>query len=61
MTDYTVKRLALILAIQAEIEGMKAENLQRISVNYSMEYNESDFKAKSEELRELAYKHDYQL
>lgn len=26
---YNVKRLALILAVQAEIEGMKADNKQR--------------------------------
>ena len=57
MTDYTVKRLALVLAIQAEIEGMKAENTQREQMQYLM----ADFRNKAEELRELAYKHDEQL
>jgi hypothetical protein len=61
MNDYTVKRLALILAIQAEIEGMKAENMQREQQGYSMAWTESDFFEKAEELRQLAYKHDEQL
>ena len=29
MTQYDVKRLALVLAVQAEIEGMKSENILR--------------------------------
>ena len=61
MNDYTVRRLALILAVQAEIEGMKAENMQREQQGYSMAWTESDFCEKAEELRQLAYKHDEQL
>ena len=61
MNYYTVKRLALILAVQAEIEGMKAENMQREQKGYSMAWTESDFCEKAEELRRLAYKHDEQL
>ena len=59
MNEYDVKRLALILALQAEIEGIKlANNL----VDFGMEpYSERDFKSKAEELREFAYKHNYQL
>lgn len=61
MTDYTVKRLALVLAIQAEIEGMKAENMQRAIQGYSVAWTESNFCQKADELRVLAYMHDEQL
>ena len=46
-----IKRLGLILSIQAEIEGMKAENEVRKTCKESMAYNEGDFQFKSEELR----------
>lgn len=61
MNDYTVKRLALILAVQAEIEGMKVANTIREMRDESPEYNEGHFQEAAYELRELAYKHDYQL
>jgi len=61
MTDYTVKRLALVLAVQAEIEGMKSDNTQREQDGFSMAWTESDFAGKAEELRTLAYAHDEQL
>lgn len=61
MNDYVVKRLALVLAVQAEIEGMKAENKQREQQGYSMAWNESEFCQKAEELRNLANAHDEQL
>ena len=61
MTNSTVKRLALILAIQAEIEGMKAENMQREHQGLSVTYGDHSFQIKAEELREIAYKHDNQL
>lgn len=40
-------------AINAEIEGMKADNMQRASMNESMAYWGSDFDSKAEELRSL--------
>lgn len=58
MDDSTVKRLALILAVQAEIEGMKAQNTIG---NDCVTYGEKDFKEKAEELRGLAYIHEQQL
>ena len=61
MNEYTVKRLALVLAVQAEIEGMKAVNLQRQACGESMGYSDNDFCGKAEELRVLASKHDEQL
>jgi hypothetical protein len=60
MTEYDVKRLAFILAIQAEIEGMKAQNIC-CSAERPKFYSEDEFKDKAEELRSMAYKHDFQL
>ena len=61
MNAYDVKRLALVLAVQAEIEGMKFENLQREQYNHSHTYTDADFCAKAEELRVLSSSHDDQL
>lgn len=58
MDEFTVTRLALILSIQAEIEGMKAENTQRKQLGYSITYGELDFCKKAEELRKLAIIHN---
>ena len=61
MTDYTVMRLALVLAMQAEIEGMKAENIEREQTGKALAYGEAEFDSKAIELMQLAYKHDEQL
>ncbi len=61
MNTYDIKRLALVNAIIAEIEGMKFDNLQREQYNKSHAYTDKDFSDKAEELRVLAYKHDEQL
>lgn len=61
MNGYDVKRLALILALQAEIEGMKTENTTREQLKQSLAYVDSDFQYKAEELLKLAYAHDDQL
>lgn len=58
MNEYYVKRLALVLAIQAEIEGMKAANAQH---EFDQQYTMEDFQKKAEELRTIAYCHDQQL
>lgn len=60
MIHYDVKRLALILAIQAEITSAKLENrlLKKIG---KVKYDPYFFIVKAEELRMLAYKHDEQL
>lgn len=55
--EMAVKRLALVLAVQAEIEGMKAHNTQCPDNTY----NQCAFVAKAEELRNLAYVHSQQL
>lgn len=61
MNNYDVKRLALILAIQSEIEGMKALNSDRLQNNHTIAYMDDSFFEKAEELRNLASKHDDQL
>lgn len=61
MTDYSVRRLALILAVQAEIDAMKAENRSRRYRGMSIANGEDLFAEKAEELRNLAHTHDLQL
>lgn len=58
MNEYDVRRLALVLAVQAKIEAMKCDNLQRPN---DPRYNEQDFYACQHELEDLGYKHDHQL
>lgn len=60
MDHYDVKRLALVLAIQAEIEGMKISDI--INKNSpGLLNNEGDYQQKAEKLRYLAYCHNEQL
>jgi len=61
MTHYDVKRLALVLAVQAEIEGMKAENILREQNEQSPAYGEKQFNEIANRLSDLAYAHDEQL
>lgn len=61
MNQYDVKRLALVLAVLAEIEGYKSANEDRRQMNHSMAHPSSDFEEKAMELRNLAYAHDDQL
>lgn len=61
MTQYDVKRLALVLAVQAEIEGMKAENIVRQQQGLTIAYSEESFAEKAMQLTNLAYGHDDQL
>jgi hypothetical protein len=58
---YDAKRFGLILAIQAEIEGMKVENISRQDKGYSLAYGEEAFFEKAEELRNISYRHQDQL
>lgn len=61
MNNYDVKRLALVLAVQAEIEGMKAENEVRKQNNEAPSYGDGEFFEKALELTNLAHAHDDQL
>lgn len=58
MNEFDVRRLALILAVQAEIEGMKAANSQYPD---NQPYQESAFLEKSNKLSDLAFAHNQQL
>jgi hypothetical protein len=61
MNEYSVKRFGLMLAIQAEIEGMKAENDQRKINGIDLVWDRAAFCDKAEELNNLAFCHDDQL
>lgn len=61
MEQYDVMRLALVLAKQAEIEGMKAENIIREHKGLSPAYGEEQFIEKAMDLQNLAYAHNEQL
>lgn len=54
MKEYDIKRLALILAVQAEIEGMKAENARCDIFGFEPAFDNVFFKQKAFELRNLA-------
>lgn len=58
MNEYDIKRLALVLAIQAEIEGMKIYNLKNPD---TLGYDQQAFDGMAAQLRDLAYKHNEQL
>jgi len=61
MTQADVRRFALVLAVQARIEGMKADNTAREQRGESLAYPGKEFFDAEEELRNLAYIHDDQL
>jgi len=57
MDHYNVKRLALVLAVQAEIEAMKAHN----ATDNFQKYLETEFWDRAKKLEDLAYAHNEQL
>jgi hypothetical protein len=61
MEHSDVVRLALVLAIQAEIEGMKASNEYLKQSGSPQLYGNEKFQEKAEELRNLAYCNGHQL
>ena len=61
MSEYDVKRLALVLALQAEIEGMKAFNASRAAIGEAPGYDQSHFEGAAIQLRILAHCHNDQL
>lgn len=56
-----IKRLALVLAVQAEIEGMKVTNRERLENNFTEAHDEEAFVSKSDELKNLANANNEQL
>jgi len=61
MTEFTPHRLALVLAIMAELEAMKLQNQLHPDSIETQGYKPHQFFEKAEELRNLAYAHDMQL
>lgn len=61
MDYYDLKRQALILAKQAEIEAMKIENIIRVQKDESPAYSASDFMDAAGDLENLAHVNDEQL
>jgi len=61
MNEYDIKRLALVLSVQAEIEGMKCANVERRHLSHADAYDNEAFAEKAEELRILASKHNEEL
>jgi len=54
LTDLGVKRFVLALSVQAEVEGMKAENRSNESAGHEPAHTEEDFIAKSDRLMIIA-------
>lgn len=54
MNSFVVENLARIYAIQAEIDGMKAENWMRVMQGLTIAYGEENFLAKSSQLQQIA-------
>ena len=54
METIDVKRLGLILSIQAEVEGMKADNNTRKQNGESLAYCGYDFQEKAAELNNMS-------
>lgn len=50
----TVRALGFILACNARVEGMRAENQQRAALGESMAYTASDFNAEAFEMENIA-------
>ena len=61
MNKVDVIRFGLISALNAEVEGMKAENQNSLFNNYTIAYTDQDFVDKAEEIRDLVYSHDDQI
>lgn len=61
MEQLEIKRLGLILAVQAEIEGMKIENLQRDYPFQAAVYSGDDFQAKADEIKNIVYANESQI
>lgn len=61
MDQFDVMRLGLILAVQAEIDGMKAHNTHCMNTEEYIAYDEKAFNDKAEELRNISARHNQQL
>ena len=61
MTDAGVKRLILVSALEAEIQGMIADNKQREQEGLSLAYEGKDFYHIAQQMEEIVHKHDDEI
>lgn len=61
MTEATVKRYGLLLALQTEVEGMKVFNKERMTNGEPPGYNEQHFNHMAEQMRNITHAHDDQI
>lgn len=61
MDYYDVKRLALVLSVQAVIEGMKVQNQTDVHNGNVPRFTNEHFEDKAMELSNLAHAHNEQL
>jgi hypothetical protein len=54
MSDTAVKRLALVLALEAEILGMRYFNEERLALGQAPGYLQENFDGMAEQLRAIA-------
>jgi hypothetical protein len=59
MKFYNTTKLSKILAVQAEIEGMKAQNAGRKVNKHDPAFWLSDFRKQADRLTDLSYLPDY--
>ena len=53
MNDFEIRKLGLLYALQAEMEGMKADNKQREIEGLSMPYTSGDFENIASQMRDV--------
>jgi hypothetical protein len=61
MTDVGIKRLILVSALEAEMQGMIAENKTREAQGLAMAYDCDAFYGISARMEEIAHKHDDEI
>jgi hypothetical protein len=61
MTDSGIKRLILVSALEAEMQGMIAENKNREVLGLAMAYDCDAFLDISVKMEEIAHMHDDQI
>ena len=61
MTDSGVKKIILVSALEAEMQGMIADNKQREQEGLSLAYEGKDFDNIAQQMKEIAHKHDDEI
>jgi len=55
MNEQTVRALGFILACNARVEGMKAENMAKARVSEPMAYDDDDFNNQAFQMERIAH------